>query len=39
MRLIYPAIYAGCNEFWTNDQRLAKAAQGRLQIVTFESTP
>lgn len=33
------AIHAGCNEFWTNDQRLAKAAQGRLQIVTFESTP
>ncbi len=33
------AITAGCDEFWTNDKRLAQAAQGRLQIVTFESTP
>ena len=33
------AIEAGCDEFWTNDQRLAQAAQGHLQIVTFESTP
>lgn len=33
------AIQAGCDEFWTNDQRLANAAQGHLQIVTFESTP
>lgn len=33
------ALESGCDEFWTNDQRLAKAAQGRLQIVTFESTP
>lgn len=33
------AITAGCDEFWTHDQRLAQAAQDRLQIVTFESTP
>jgi len=33
------AIQAGCDEFWTNDHRLSKAAQGHLQIVTFESTP
>ena len=33
------AIGAGCDEFWTNDQRLAQAAQNRLRIVTFESTP
>jgi predicted nucleic acid-binding protein len=33
------AIQSGCDEFWTNDQRLAHAAQGHLQIVTFESTP
>ena len=33
------AICAGCDEFWSNDSRLAKAAQNRLQIVTFESTP
>jgi predicted nucleic acid-binding protein len=32
------ALQAGCDEFWTNDQRLAKAAQNRLRIVTFEST-
>ena len=32
------AISAGCDEFWTNDHRLAKAAQDRLQIVSFEST-
>ncbi len=32
------AICAGCDELWTNDRRLAKAAHGRLQIVTFEST-
>lgn len=31
------AIGAGCNEFWTNDHRLAQAAQGHLQIVTFGS--
>jgi len=33
------AIEAGCDEFWTNDLRLAKAAQGHLKIVTFESNP
>lgn len=33
------AVTSGCDEFWTNDQRLATAAQGHLQIVTFESTP
>ena len=33
------AISAGCDEYWTNDQRLAKAAQNKLRIVTFESTP
>lgn len=32
------AIHAGCDEFWTNDQRLALAAKDRLRIVTFEST-
>ncbi len=29
------AIRAGCHEFWTNDMRLAKAAQGHMQIVNF----
>ena len=33
------AIASGCDEFWTNDQRLAEAAQDRLRIVTFESAP
>ncbi len=33
------ALNAGCDEFWTNDQRLANAAQDRIRIVTFESTP
>lgn len=32
------AVQAGCGEFWTNDQRLARAAHGYLQIVTFEGT-
>ena len=32
------ALNAGCDEFWTNDHRLANAAQGRINIVTFEST-
>lgn len=31
------AIAAGCDEFWTNDYRLAQAAQGHLQLVTFGS--
>lgn len=29
------ALQAGCDEFWTNDQRLAQAAQGRLRIVNL----
>lgn len=33
------AITSGCNEFWTNDHRLAQAAQGHLQLVTFGSNP
>lgn len=31
------AITSGCDEFWTNDYRLAQAAQGHLQLVTFGS--
>jgi uncharacterized protein len=30
------AIMGGCDEFWTNDERLAKAAEDRLRIVVFE---
>ncbi|MEY4979622.1 MAG: hypothetical protein RLZZ352_1892 [Pseudomonadota bacterium] len=33
------AIYAECDEFWTHDQRLAAAAQNRLQVITFGSNP
>lgn len=29
------AISAGCDEFWTNDRRLEKAADGRIDILTF----
>lgn len=29
------AIHANCDEFWTNDFRLAKAAAQRINIVTF----
>lgn len=29
------AIEAGCEEFWTNDRRLEKAADGRIAIVSF----
>lgn len=32
------ALNARCDELWTNDLRLANAAQGRLRIVAFEST-
>ena len=28
------AIHAGCEEFWTNDLRLAPAAEGRISLVT-----
>lgn len=31
------AICAGCNEFWTHDNRLAQVAQSHLQLVTFGS--
>ncbi len=27
------AIEAGCDEFWTNDRRLVKAAAGRIEVV------
>ena len=33
------AISAGCSEFWTNDHRLSRAANGHLDIVTFEESP
>lgn len=29
------AIHAGCDQFWTNDQHLEKAADGRIAILTF----
>lgn len=32
------ALQAGCSEFWTNDQRLVQAAQGRLQVVNLLPT-
>ena len=29
------AIHAGCDEFWTNDYRLQRAAQNRITVVTL----
>lgn len=31
------ALSAGCDEFWTNDDRLAKVAEGRIQVVNVNS--
>jgi predicted nucleic acid-binding protein len=33
------AMCAGCEEFWTNDLTLEKAAEGRLQVVTLVGRP
>lgn len=33
------AIGAGCDEFWTNDLVLEKAAAGRVRIVTMDTKP
>jgi predicted nucleic acid-binding protein len=33
------AITAGCDELWTNDRRLEKAAAGRLAIREFSGKP
>ncbi len=32
------AIHAGCDEFWTRDARLAKAATGRIALIVFDET-
>lgn len=29
------ALHGGCDEFWTNDKRLAKAAENRIRLVAF----
>lgn len=29
------ALHGGCDQFWTNDHRFEKAADGRIDIVTF----
>ena len=29
------ALHGGCDEFWTNDRRLEKAADGRIAILAF----
>lgn len=33
------AITAGCSQFWTNDRRLERAAEGHLQVVSLEELP
>jgi predicted nucleic acid-binding protein len=30
------ALEAGCSEFWTNDRRLERAAEGRLRVVSVD---
>jgi len=30
------AIHSGCDEFWTRDARLAKAAAGRIAMIVFD---
>lgn len=32
------AIHSGCDEFWTRDNRLAKAAAGRIAMIVFDET-
>jgi predicted nucleic acid-binding protein len=27
------AIHAGCEQFWTNDSKLARAAEGRIEVI------
>ena len=29
------ALHAGCDEFWTHDQRLQRAAQDRIAVITL----
>lgn len=29
------AIYAGCDQFWTNDSKLAEAAQGHIEVINI----
>jgi len=29
------AIHSGCDEFWTNDQRLVRAAENRIRLVAL----
>jgi predicted nucleic acid-binding protein len=33
------ALHSGCVEFWTNDDRLANAAQDRLRLLTWANLP
>ncbi len=33
------AIHTSCDEFWTNDDRLAQAAEGCIQVVVFNQAP
>jgi len=29
------ALHTGCDEFWTNDERLVRAASGRIRNLVF----
>ena len=33
------ALHGGCDEFWTHDSQLQRAAQGRMTLHTFENLP
>jgi len=33
------AIDAGCDEFWTNDRRLERAAAERIEVIAFADEP
>jgi predicted nucleic acid-binding protein len=32
------AIHSGCDQFWTQDNRLAKAAAHRIQVIVFDTS-
>lgn len=31
------AIHAGCDQFWTNDDKLIKAAEGRIEVINVRN--
>lgn len=33
------AIHAGCDQFWTNDTKLIRAAEGRIEVINVREIP